>query len=229
MSIATAVSGSVTIITLDRIHRANAYDGATLDALAEAADRVRTPVALLTSAGSGAFCAGADRDWVAAAGPLDALELRSQRVFDTLARAPWISVAAVHGAAVGGGFELALACDLRVAGPAARFWLPETGMGLIPSAGGCTRLPRLVGRARAKSLILGGQVLDAREALAWGLVSRIADDPRAEALAWAERIARRDPTAQQLAKRVIDSDQPAADSLREERVAEGLLYALREP
>lgn len=227
MSIATAVRGPVTVITLDRQGRANAYDGETLDALAEAVARVATPVALLTAAGEGAFCAGADRDWIAAADPLDALELRSQVVFDALARAPWISVCAVHGAAVGGGFELALACDLRVAGPGARFWLPETGMGLIPSAGGSTRLPRLVGRARAKSVILGGRVLSAQDALDWGLVDRVAADPRAEAMAWAEAIAQRDPAAQRLAKQIIDGDHPTPDALREERVAEALLYSLR--
>ena len=81
---------------------------------------------MVESAGDGAFCAGADRDEMRDVDPLSALDLRSDGVFDALARAPFVSIAAVHGPAVGGGFELALACDLRVAGPKARFWLPPS-------------------------------------------------------------------------------------------------------
>ncbi len=228
MSIEVQEAEGVTTIRLDRRPRANAYDGPALDALEAAIAGVRTAVAVIESAGEGAFCAGADRDALAAAAPLSALDLQSQRAFDAIARAPWVSIAAVQGAAVGGGFELALACDLRVAGFGARFWLPEPTLGLIPAAGGCTRLPRLVGRPRAKSVILGGRRLSARDALDWGLVDRVVADPRAAAAAWAREIAaRRDPVAQRLAKQLIDSDQPADASLREERVAEALLYSLR--
>lgn len=227
MSVKFDVEGSITTLTLDRSRRANAYDGPTLDALGAAIAAVDTPVVVIQAAGEGAFCAGADRDALAAASPLDALDLKAQRVFDALARAPWISVAAVHGAAVGGGFELALACDLRVAGPGARFWLPETGIGLVPAAGGCTRLPRLVGRARAKSVILGGRRLSAEDALDWGLVDRIVAEPRSGAAAWAAEVAQRDPLALRLAKQILDGEQPAEASLREERLAETILYGQR--
>ena len=227
MSVKFDVAASITTITLDRSQRANAYDGETLDALGAAFVAVETAVVVIRSAGAGAFCAGADRDALAAASPLDALDLKAQRVFDVLARAPWISVAAVHGAAVGGGFELALACDLRVAGPAARFWLPETGIGLVPAAGGCTRLPRLVGRSRAKAVILGGRRLSAEDALDWGLVDRIADDPRAAAAAWAAEVAQRDPLALRLAKQILDTDQSSEASLQQERLTETILYAQR--
>lgn len=216
----------VTVLTLDRPERAHAYNRALLDALDAALSALADPVVVITSAGP-AFCGGADLEEMAQADPLDALDMRSQAVFERLARAGAVSIAAVGGAAVAGGFELALACDLRVGGPEARFWLPETGLGLIPSAGGCTRLPRLVGGARARELVLTGRVLEAEEALAWGLLSRLHADPRGEALRWAQQLRRRDPVALRLAKQALDSAAPNQGSLDSERVAEALLYLRR--
>ncbi|MCB9763425.1 MAG: enoyl-CoA hydratase/isomerase family protein [Alphaproteobacteria bacterium] len=218
-----AVDGPLTVLLLDRPRKAHAYDRATLDALGDAIARLATPVVVVGSTGGGAFCGGADLDEMAHADPLSALDLRSQAVFDALARTPRVTIAAVQGAAVAGGCELALACDLRVAGPKARFSLPETGLGIVPSAGGCTRLPRLIGAPRAKEVILGGRVVDADTALAWGLVNRLADDPLAEARAWALDIARRDPLASRLAKAAIDG----VDGLGVERLSEALLYGRR--
>jgi enoyl-CoA hydratase/carnithine racemase len=143
-----------------------------------------------------------------------------------LARLPLVSIAAMQGPAVAGGLELSLACDLRVAGPQARFWLPETSLGIIPSAGGTTRLARLVGVARAKEVILGGRQVDARTALAWGLVHRLEDDPRQAALVWAKQIATRDVLAQRMAKQLLDADERDA-GLAGERVAEAILYDRR--
>jgi enoyl-CoA hydratase/carnithine racemase len=134
----------------------------------------------------------------------------------------------VQGAAVAGGCELALACDLRVAGPRATFSLPETALGILPSAGGTTRLARLVGVSRAKALILGGDRLDAGAAFAAGLVHRLADDPEAAALAWAAEIATRDHAALRLAKTTLDAEESAA-SLARERAVEAVLYSRRPP
>ncbi len=230
MTVRLEREGAVAVLVLDRPERANAYDDAMLAdleaALAAALADPQVGALVVEAAGDRAFCGGADLARMAEADPLDALDLRSQRVFDRLARAPLVSVAAVHGAAVAGGFELVLACDLRVASPAARFALPETGLGILPSAGGCTRLARTVGPARAKAVILGGVELDAVTALAWGLVDRVVPDPRAEARAWAARLAGRDRVALRLAKQVIDLPDPGA-SLQAERVAEALLYARR--
>jgi len=230
MTVRLEREGAVAVLVLDRPERANAYDDAVLADLEATLDRVLADpgvgALVVEAAGDRAFCGGADLARVAEARPEDALDLASQRVFDRIARAPLVSVAAVHGAAVAGGFELALACDLRVAGPAARFSLPETGLGILPSAGGCTRLVRLVGPARAKAVILGGVDLDAPTALSWGVVDRVVPDPRAEARAWAARIAGRDRVALRLAKQVIDLGDTAA-SLQAERVAEALLYARR--
>lgn len=226
MAVHTETTGDVGHLVLDRPERAHAYDRALLDALLDGARALaaRCAVIVISSTGERAFCAGADLDAMKEASPLDALDLRSQRVFTAIARLPVVTIAAIQGAAVAGGFELALACDLRVAGPRARFWLPETRLGIIPSAGGTTRLSRLVGPSRAKEVIMGGRELDAAAAHAWGLVHRLADDPRAEALAWAQQVAGRDRVALALAKEHIDADE-SDGALARERVAEAILYA----
>lgn len=231
MTVRLSLEGPVARLLLDRPARANAYDAATLDALASCLDQLEQAPAraiLVESAGEGAFCGGADLAQMGRAEPLEALDLRSQLLFTRLARLPMVSVAAVQGPAVAGGFELALACDLRVAGPRARFSLPETALGIIPSAGGCTRLLAAVGPSRAREVILAGRELDGRTALAWGLVTAVADDPRAEARALAERIALRDPVALRLAKAVLDAEAPG-DRLWMERLSETILYYRKRP
>ena len=230
MPIHTHVAGAVGFLTLDRPERAHAYDGPLLEALLEGARALAATcrVIVLGSTGEAAFCGGADRDAMAGAHPLDAVDLRSQHVFTAIARLPVVTIVAVQGAAVAGGFELALACDLRVAGPKARFWLPETRLGLLPSAGGTTRLGRLVGASRAKEVILGGRTLDAEAAREWGIVHRIAEDPRAEALRWAKEVAERDPVALALAKELLDVSE-SDGALARERQAEAFLYARRLP
>ena len=225
MSILVDIRDRIGLLTLDRPQKAHAYNRSLLEALRAGLEQLERTVSVVvvSSTGARAFCGGADLSELGAADPLDALDLFSQRVFNTIAASPIISIAAVQGAAVAGGCELALACDLRVVGPAARFSLPETGIGLIPSAGGCTRLTRLVGPGRAKEVILAGAVVDAPTALSWGLAGRLVDDPRAEALALAATLAQRDPLALRLAKQVIDQGEDPR-SLAAERLAEALLY-----
>ena len=181
----------------------------------------------MRSTGERAFCGGADLDALDAAEPEDALELKSQAVFNRIAAAPVVTVAAVQGPAVAGGCELTLACDLRVVGPRARFSLPEPSLGLIPAAGGTTRLTRLVGPSIAKQVILAGRSLSADAAVACGLALGPAEDPWAEAQRLAcEIAARQDPVAVRLAKQIIDRGE-AKESLDAERVSEALLYARR--
>ncbi len=230
MPIHVAIHEGVGVLTLNRPARAHAYDSVHLGLLVQGIRRcaeARVPVLLLHSTGDRAFCAGADLHEMAEADPLDALELLSQCVFNELARYPGVSIAAVQGPAVAGGFELALACDIRVVGPGARFSLPETRLGLIPSAGGCTRLSRLVGPSVAKQVILGGITLDAQRAVALGLALGPEADPLAAARALAGRIAtHHDPLACRLAKGILDRGEDPA-SLEAERVAEALLYSRR--
>jgi len=128
---------------------------------------------------------------------------------------------------VAGGFELALACDLRLVGPRATLSLPETSLGIIPSAGGTTRLTAMVRPSRAREVILGGRTLSASDAVAWGLAARIVDDPLAEAVAWARRIAERSPLALRMAKRVLDALEDRGGGLAMERATEAVLYASR--
>lgn len=229
MSFHSHRDGPVCTLTLDRPARAHAYDAALLAQIdQELTLLAQNPPAVLIvqSSGDRAFCAGADLTEMKKASPLDALNLRSQQLFTRLARGPWLSIAAIQGPAVAGGMELALACDLRVAGPQARFWLPETSLGILPSAGGTTRLARLIGVSRAKEVILGGRQVDADTALAWGLVHRLEPDPRTGARNWAGEIATRDPLAQRLAKQLLDSLEPDG-ALSGERVAEAILYSRR--
>src|SRR3989475_6612146 len=116
-------------------------------------------------------------------------------------------IAAINGTCVGGGLELAMACDLRVAARSARFGLPENNLGLIPGVGGCSRLVKLVGFGRAKELVLTGEIITAEDAFRHGLVNRVVDDGAlaAEARALAERLRGKAPQALGIAKRVLQN------------------------
>ena len=224
MMILSSRDAGVTTITLNRSERANAYNAALLDELEAALDAVETPVVLFAANGR-AFCGGADLREMSHATPEDARNMRSQRLFERIASAPFVSIAAVQGPAVAGGFELCLACDLRVVGPNATFSLPETALGLVPAAGGSTRLPLLVGASRAKQVILGGDSIDAETALAWGVANRLAENPLAEALAWAHELSKRDIGAMTAAKRLLGRE--LSEALEAEREAAAALYAVR--
>ncbi len=179
---------------------------AALDLL-ETADQVRAVV--LSGRGERAFSAGSHvGEFEDQRGPAGrARHEREETVWRQLARLSMPTIAAIEGNALGGGLELALCCDLRVASSRARVGLPEVRLAVIPGAGGTQRLPRVVGLARAKELILTGRVLDAEEALAIGLVTRVV--PPGEALAAADavaaEIAARGPVAVREAKRLIDT------------------------
>lgn len=206
--------GAMLRLTLARAP-VNALDDALVDALCAALDdAVATPGVALVHLRSDerAFCAGADlalmRDSIACAEGLErmlALVRRMQGLAAKLEAAPVVTLAEIGGAALGGGFELALACDLRIAADEARVGLPEAGLGLLAAAGGTQRLTRLVGPALARRLLLGAEVLDGRSACALGLVHWAV--PRAElpaaADALAGRIAAMPPAALAAAKDCI--------------------------
>jgi enoyl-CoA hydratase/carnithine racemase len=221
--------GKVGILTLDRADRRNALSRDTLYALGRlgrelcADDGVRAIV--VTGAGDKAFCAGADlkerqgmtTDDVRVQVGLYRTEL------GVLDQSPKPVIAALNGVAFGGGLELALLCDLRVAAPHAELGLPETTLGIIPGAGGTQRLPRVVGEARAKEMILLGRKLGAAEALAWGLVNRVSPEGTSvleDTLAWIDPIANGAPIAQAAALRAIEGsyEVPLAAGLELERV-----------
>jgi enoyl-CoA hydratase/carnithine racemase len=175
--IRTTNEGDVRVLTLDRPGRRNALRPADLDALEAAVVDAAEPVVYLHGAGS-SFCAGADLDAVAALEDPEAFARRGQRAARALEESESVVVAGIDGAARGGGVELALACDLRIATPDATLGEPGVRFGLFGAWGGTVRLPRIVGEGEALDFSLSGRVVDADEALRMGLVSRVVEDPR---------------------------------------------------
>ena len=174
------------LITLDRPQALNALSFGLLRELAAAFDQVAASDArglLITGAGDRAFCAGADISELMGRSQAAIREGAAfgQTIFAKLDALAMPSIALVNGYAFGGGLELALACTFRIAAPSARLGLPEIKLGLIPGYGGTQRLPRLIGQARALELIMTGRAVPAEEALAIGLVNRIADGELIEA------------------------------------------------
>jgi enoyl-CoA hydratase/carnithine racemase len=222
--------GSVAVWTLDRPDRMNALSRSALFALGklarEAQENSSVRAIVLTGAGEKAFCAGAD---LKERQGMTENEVRVQielyrRDLGPLDRSPKPVVAAINGVALGGGLELALCCDLRVAASHAVLGLPETSLGIIPGAGGTQRLPRLVGEARAKEMILLARRLSADEALAWGLVNRVTPAGKNvvdDAVEWIAPIAEGAPLAQAAALEAIDraSDTSLEVGLELERVS----------
>ena len=190
MSVRTEVDGPVLIITIDRPHARNAVDRATAGALADAfrafdADRSLS-VAVLTGAG-GQFCAGADLKAIATGGGNRIADDGDAPMGLSRMRLSKPVIAAVEGHAVAGGLELAIWCDLRVAGESATFGVYCRRWGVPLIDGGTVRLPRLIGQGRALDMILTGRAVGASEALAWGLADRVV--PSGGALAAATALA----------------------------------------
>lgn len=171
---------SCAILTLDRPEVRNAMNADIVDALDAQLDAIATSDirALIITGGGKGFCAGTDLKEMLALG-YDGYQQRIARMhslFGRLRDFPCVSIAAIQGAALGGGTELASACTFRVATPDALFGLPEIRLGVMPCYGGTQTVARLIGESRALDLMLTGRTVDAREALAMGLVNRIADD-----------------------------------------------------
>ncbi|HEX5465934.1 MAG TPA: enoyl-CoA hydratase-related protein [Candidatus Limnocylindrales bacterium] len=200
----------VALITLDRPAVLNALDFETMLQLTEALERFDADPAcrciVITGAGQRAFAAGADIGELAEASPTDLVASDVFSRWERIRRIHTPIVAAVQGYALGGGCELAMACDIVVAAEDAVFGQPEIRLGIIPGAGGTQRLTRALGKARAMDLILTGAELPAREALARGLVSRLvpSEETVPAALELAARIAAQPPLAVRAAKASID-------------------------
>jgi enoyl-CoA hydratase len=208
--------GAILTLTLNRPDKLNAIDGAMLDALGEMLGGIERNAeiraVILTGAGR-AFSAGADiKEWTALT-PLEfgrSWGLRGHALFDRLAALAPPVIAAINGIAFGGGLELALCADIRIASTEARLGLPEVTIAALPGWGGTQRLPRLIGAGRAKHMILTGQPIDAARAEAWGLVSDVvaADALLARAQELATQIAANAPLSVQASKRLIDAALP---------------------
>ncbi|MGM0575698.1 MAG: enoyl-CoA hydratase/isomerase family protein [Myxococcota bacterium] len=197
-------------------------------ALESLADDEEVRALVLTGAGGKAFVSGADiAELRSRRGPV-ALARHNARLCDAIEAFPHPTVAAIRGYALGGGCEVALACDIRVAGRSSKLGQPEVGLGIIPAAGGTWRLQRIVGLAKAKELIFTGAVVDAEEALAIGLVNHAVDDDQVmdEAYALAGAIAKQSRRAIRLAKIAIDAgrESSAATGSQMEALAQHILY-----
>jgi enoyl-CoA hydratase/carnithine racemase len=204
--------GSVAIWTLDRADRMNALSREVVVSLGklarEAAGNASIRAVVLTGAGDKAFCAGADlkeRHGMSENDVRTLLDLYRSEM-GAIDRCPKPVVAAINGLALGGGLELALCCDLRVAVPGAQLGLPETSIGIVPGAGGTQRLVRIVGEGRAKEMILLARRVGADEALRFGLVNRVAPAGSSvvdDAVEWIAPIASGAPLAQAAALEAV--------------------------
>jgi enoyl-CoA hydratase len=197
-------------VTVDRPEAMNALDRPTLeelrDRLLELRDDAKARVVVLTGSGEKAFVAGADIKYMSGLGSEEAREWGElgQNAGQLLETMPKPTIAAINGFALGGGCELALACDLRYASSTAKLGQPEINLGIIPGWGGTQRLARVCGLGVAKELILTGRLVDAEEAQRLGLVNGIADPVLDEALDTARRLASKSPLALAAAKRAVN-------------------------
>ena len=202
--------GRVAIITINRPEKRNALniktraEGAALIAELRADDSVG--VVVITGAGDKAFIAGADIAEFAGRTAITQREVMTERsLFNAIDAFPKPVIAMVNGYCLGGGCELALACDIRVASETASFGQPEINLGIIPGGGGTQRLTRLIGEGRAMEMILTGEIIDAKTALAIGLVNHVVprDQLEAKTMEIADRIAEKGPISVSLAKEAV--------------------------
>ncbi|PZC45639.1 MAG: enoyl-CoA hydratase [Chloroflexi bacterium] len=203
--------GEVGLVTLNRPDRLNALGQDVRRELNEVLDEIEVDATrVVIFAGEGrAFCAGADINDLSAGEDLrspvpDPSE--TPEVIKRIGDLNKVVIAAVHGAAVGGGCEVALACDMRIASENARFGLPEIKLGIMPGAGGTQRMPRLVGEGRAKWLMMTGEFIDAQTSLQWGLVNQVVpnEELMAEARKLAQTLVAQPPLALAFIKSAVD-------------------------
>src|SRR5687767_5256268 len=205
-NIRIVISESIATLTVDRPTVKNALDLATVKEIHQALDELavnsEVGVVIITGAGETSFVSGADINDIRARTRDDGLAAINSSLFAKIDTFPKPVIAAVNGFALGGGCELALACDIRVASETAKFGQPELGLGIIPGAGATQRLPRIVGLGWAKHLVLTGDIIDAKQALEIGLVTAVmpAGQLQVRARELAKKILRQGPLAARLAK-----------------------------
>ncbi|MEX0690615.1 MAG: enoyl-CoA hydratase-related protein [Gemmatimonadales bacterium] len=228
------IANRVATLTVNRPDKMNALNAAVRAALLKAFtdlaanDEVR--VVVLTGAGPKAFIAGADIGEFEGRAPMDQFRVMSeQTVFDAAEQFPKPVIAALNGFTLGGGCEIALACDIRIASDKAKLGQPEVNLGILPGGGGTQRLPRLVGLGMAYKLLFTGELIGADEALRIGLVDEVlpADQLMTRVTALAESIAQKSPVALRLIKEAVRASvrSPLDAGLRHERTLFGLAFS----
>lgn len=226
-----AVEGPMALITINRAHKHNAISLATLDelqhAVAIAGDDEAVRVITITGAGDRAFASGSDLEEVLHRDLKKALEPIVQGLADQLERTPKPTIAAINGICMGGGLEIALGCDLRIAVTGARFATPEGKLGIIPGGGATARLPRIVGRSWGMEMLLMGEPVDAERALQIGLITRIVEPGELleEARRMADHLAKFAPLVPRTMKAMVNFGMEAslAGALMLEKYAQGAL------
>ena len=216
--------GRVAILTINRPDKLNALNQQVRDEMLAHLDRIEDDdsigVVVITGAGEKSFVAGADIGEFEGRSPFDQRQAMAfPRVFDVMASFPKPVIAMIGGFCLGGGCEMAMSCDIRIASDKAKFGQPEIKLGLIPGGGGTQRLPRLVGMGNAMLLNLTGDIFPAEEALRMGLVQRVvpADELRATTLELAAKIAAMSPLTLRVAKEAMRASERMG-------VEEGILY-----
>lgn len=225
------IAGRLATVTVNRVEKRNALSPEVVLEFHRALDeiaRARCSVFIVTGAGDKAFVAGADIAAIRTRRREDGLSPINSRLMSAVEQHDAVSIAAVNGFAMGGGCELALACDLRIASDNAVFGLPEATLGIIPAAGGTQRLPRVVGLGRAKEMILTAAKWDAKKALDCGLVSEVVPqaDLMTAARAMADRVLALGPIAVRLAKQSLNASasMPLHSGLAFESLVQAITY-----
>ena len=226
--ITTRVTDGIAFLQLNRPEVRNAINKELCATMSAALDgwaaRDDVKVVIVSGAGGKAFAAGADIAELRDRTHAQAFLGWTQRLLQQVEDFPRPTIAAIDGYALGGGLELALACDLRVASKTAKVGMPEVTLGIYPSAGGTWRLPRLVGLGRAKELVYTGRIVGAEEAASWGLFESLVEaDAEAESLRLAMLIAANDPLAVQVAKVSLNAA-AKVNAAPLEWVGQGLLF-----
>jgi len=229
------IDEGIAVVTIDNQAALNALNAATLTQLEQTFDELarnsEVKGVILTGAGEKSFVAGADISEFIAISGMEAPEFmgRGQRVFDKIEDFPLPVIAAINGYCLGGGNELAMCCDIRIAAENAVFGQPEVNLAIIPGYGGTQRLPRLVGPGKAKEIIFADERLNAQEALRIGLVERVVPKGQTveEAKKLLKKILSKGPVAVRMAKKAINEGlkMPLAEGLKWEALLNGVCFS----
>ncbi|HEY0839882.1 MAG TPA: enoyl-CoA hydratase/isomerase family protein [Vulgatibacter sp.] len=227
-TIRVEVEAGVATVTMDRPEVRNVINRDMIREMTSALEELgrdeNVRVLILRGEGGKAFAGGADIAQLRARRALDAFEQVNATLFQRIEDFPHPTIAAIEGFALGGGCEIALACDLRVAGESAKLGFPEVGLGIFPAAGGTHRLPKLVGLGKAKELVFTGRVIDAHHALDIGLVEHVVPDALAKAKELAAEIARNGTLAVRVAKMAMNAIARGSDPEPIEKLGQALLF-----
>lgn len=233
-NIALDIDGKVATVSVDRPEKRNAMDISTRKELRSAFEQVANDdsvlVIVLRGKGDGIYISGGDLNHFSEFNQMEGFEYvteYAQGLYNYVADIPKPTIAAIDGPALGGGMEISLACDIRIATDDAKFGLPEVKFGVFPAAGGTQRLPKIVGAGVAKELILTGRIISASEAAELNLVNHVYQDNsefEENVYEMADKIASRAPVAVQMAKKSINNGLNLDQGLEFERVAGGFVF-----